>query len=92
MWFYCLYISSYYFIALNLKIKKAIFDAPFFIMFEMYYLKFKILYIPFWKIGWFITKFGVFLGGGVIIVILLFHFFYLWQENVFLKGWQKDEH
>lgn len=55
-------------------------------MFEMYYLKFKILYIPFWKNRVIITKFGVFLGGGVIIVILSFHFFYLWQENVFLKG------
>lgn len=87
MWFYCLYISSYYFIALNLKIKKAIFDAPFFIMFEMYYLKFKILYIPFWKNRVIYYKiWGVFLGGGGIIVILLFHFFYLWQENVFLKG------
>lgn len=55
-------------------------------MFEMYYLKFKILYIPFWKNRVIYYKIWGFFRGGVIIVILLFHFFYLWQENVFLKG------
>lgn len=56
-------------------------------MFEMYYLKFKILYIPFWKKGWFITKSGGFLGGlGLLLLFYYFIFFYLWQENVFLKG------
>lgn len=51
-------------------------------MFEMYYLKFKILYIPFWKNRVIITKFGVFLGGGVIIVILLFHFFFICDKKM----------
>lgn len=51
-------------------------------MFEMYYLKFKILYIPFWKNRVIITKFGGFLGGGVIIVILLFHFFFICDKKM----------
>lgn len=38
------------------------------------------------KIGWFITKFGFFLGGGLLLLFYYFIFFYLWQENVFLKG------
>lgn len=42
-------------------------------MFEMYYLKFKILYIPFWKNRVIITKFGGFLGGGGLL--LLFYYF-----------------
>lgn len=53
MWFHSIYISSYYFIALNLKIK-----VSFFIMFEMY-LEFKLFIIfHFFKKGkrWFITK------------------------------------
>lgn len=56
-------------------------------MFEMYYLKFKILYIPFWKNRVIITKFGGFLGGGgYYCYFIISFFFYLWQENVFLKG------
>lgn len=82
MWFYCLYISSYYFIALNLKIKKAIFDAPFFIMFEMYYLKFKILYIPFWKKRVIYYKIWGFLGGGGYYYYFIISFFYICDKKM----------
>lgn len=83
MWFYCLYISSYYFIALNLKIKKAIFDAPFFIMFKMYYLKFKILYIPFWKKkGDLLQNLGFFLGGGGYYCYFIISFFYICDKKM----------
>lgn len=56
-------------------------------MFKMYYLKFKILYIPFWKKRVIYYKiWGFFLGGGVLLLFYYFIFLYLWQENVFLKG------
>lgn len=56
-------------------------------MFKMYYLKFKILYIPFWKKkGDLLQNLGVFLGGGLLLLFYYFIFLYLWQENVFLKG------
>lgn len=75
------------FYCIKSKNKKAIFDAPFFIMFEMYYLKFKILYIPFWKKRVIYYKiWGFFRGGGLLLLFYYFIFLYLWQENVFLKG------
>lgn len=51
-------------------------------MFEMYYLKFKILCIPFWKNRVIYYKIWGFLGGGVIIVILLFHFFFICDKKM----------